>query len=85
MNTAPMVREATGGLGETEILTLEGRLKIAEILHQAKIFPDIANMAQAFARIQAGHEMGLGPMTSLREISILPGGRPVLSRISRPP
>ena len=79
MNTSMMVRSAAEHPVEDEVLTLEGRLKIAEILHQAKIFPDIANMAQAFARIQAGHEMGLGPMTSLREISILPGGRPVLS------
>ena len=62
-----------------ELMTLQDRLTMAKLLQTSGYFPDIKSTAQAFAKIQAGHELGLGPMTALREINIMPGGRPTLS------
>ena len=72
--TREELQEASG-----EILTLQDRLTMAKLLQQSGYFPDVKSTAQAFAKIQAGHELGIGPMTALREVNILPGGRPTLS------
>lgn len=58
--------------------SLSEMVKIAELLAASKYFADAREQAQAFAKILRGSELGIGPATSLSEISIVQG-KPQLS------
>ena len=47
--------------------------KIAQGLHQSGLFPQTKGPAGAYAIIQYGYELGLGPMTSLQNINLIQG------------
>lgn len=47
--------------------------KVAEGLHQSGLFPQTKGPAGAYAIVQYGYELGLGPMTSLQNINLIQG------------
>ena len=51
---------------------------ISRELHKSNMFPNVKSPAGAFAVVQVGAELGLGPMTSLMNINIIKG-KPTLS------
>lgn len=54
-------------------LSLGQAMKVAESLHKSGYFATIKNPEQAFAKILAGQELGIGPMQSLANIHIVEG------------
>ncbi len=48
-------------------------LTVARALFKSGIFPNVKNEFGAFAIVQYGHEMGIGPMTSLQSMAIVQG------------
>ena len=47
--------------------------KVASGLHQSGLYPNIKGPAGAYAIVQYGFELGLGPMTSLQNINLIQG------------
>lgn len=48
-------------------------LVIAEMFHKARVWPDLASMAQAFVKIQAGKELGIAPFAAMNAFNIIKG------------
>jgi hypothetical protein len=51
----------------------EPLLRISEALFKSQLFPNVRNAFGAFAVVEYGHELGIGPMTSLQSMSIVQG------------
>lgn len=47
--------------------------KVAEGLHKSGLYPQLKGPAGAYAVVQYGYELGLGPMTSLQNINLIQG------------
>ena len=47
--------------------------KVAEGLHKSNLYPQLKGPASAYAVVQYGYELGLGPMTSLQNINLIQG------------
>lgn len=47
--------------------------KVAEGLHKSGLYPNLKSPAGAYAVVQYGYELGLGPMTSLQNINLIQG------------
>lgn len=52
--------------------------RVAHAFAHSGAFPDVQSMAQAFVRIQAGQEFGLGPMASMMGVYFIKG-KPALA------
>ena len=48
-------------------------VSVSEALFNSKLFPNVGNRFGAFAVVQYGAELGLGPMTSLQTMAIIKG------------
>lgn len=69
-NSAPaksqaLVAEAPPGLRETQYF--------AETFYKSRLFKDVTSVHQAVVKIQAGRELGLSPMASMKSLYIIPG------------
>ncbi len=62
---APAVIEASPGAGAL--------IKVADALWKSSMFPNVKNAFGAFAVVQYGAELGIGPMTSLQNMSVVQG------------
>ena len=47
--------------------------KVSEGLHKSGLYPQLKSPAGAYAVVQYGYELGLGPMTSLQNINLIQG------------
>jgi len=47
--------------------------KVADGLHKSGLYPNLKSPAGAYAVVQYGYELGLGPMTSLQNINLIQG------------
>ena len=54
-------------------IQLEAQNKMADAFAASGMFPDIKSKAQAFVKIQAGHELGLPPFYSMQHFVIING------------
>lgn len=48
-------------------------IQVSEALFKSGLFPNVRNSYGAFAIVEYGHELGIGPMTSLQTMAIVSG------------
>ena len=65
--------EAIAIRGAEIIETFDDVVKLAEIVSQSKMFPDVQTAAQAVVKIIAGRELGIPAMASLRGMHVIKG------------
>lgn len=69
MDNAMVLRQDRSGVPAT----ISELLKIAELLYDSGLFPAAENAAGVFTIVQFGREIGLAPVTALKNISIVNG------------
>lgn len=87
----PAVRQATPSTPAPPLIAKEGgledahrALEIGKVMAASGYFPDAASAAQAAVKIMMGQEIGVGPMSAMTEIYVIPGkgDRPPRIRLS---
>lgn len=76
-----MSEEKTDVIQEKDIVKAENNIirsiddirSIADIFHQSGLFRDVQSTAQAFVKIMAGNELGIGAFASMRNVYIIKG------------
>ena len=59
-------------------LTVTNPREVAQAFKQSGLFPDLKSEAEAYVKVLAGQEMGIGPMASMSGINVIQG-KPTLS------
>lgn len=57
----------------TEIVPSESPREVARYFQESGLFPDLRSEAQAFVKIVAGREMGLGPLAAVSGLNVIKG------------
>ena len=57
----------------TELVPIESSRETAKYFQQSGLFPDLRSEAQAFVKIVAGREMGLGPLAAVSGLNVIKG------------
>jgi hypothetical protein len=57
----------------TEIVPTESPREVARYFQESGLFPDLRSEAQAFVKIVAGREMGLGPLAAVSGLNVIKG------------
>lgn len=57
----------------TDLVTTESPATIARAFQQSGLFPDLRSEAQAFVKVVAGRELGLGPLASVSGLNVIKG------------
>jgi len=66
-------RIASARIGAIVPQTVQEVMDLATVLHKSRLFPDLADVAQAATKILAGSELGLPPFASLNSFHIVKG------------
>jgi hypothetical protein len=57
----------------TDLIVQESPSQVARAFQQSGLFPDLQSEAQAFVKIVAGQELGLGPLASVSGLNVIKG------------
>lgn len=70
--TGQMLSKARDG-GELDVFTGTDPAAVAKAFKASGMFPDLASEAQAFVKIIAGRELGIGPMAAISGLNVIKG------------
>ena len=57
----------------TDLVIHETPSQVARAFQESGLFPDLRSEAQAFVKIVAGQELGLGPLASVSGLNVIKG------------